>query len=248
MNYLKSGASILTFVCLSSLAFAGEDNSQQINSISLGTTRVIYPSGSRGIPLTVSNQASHPFLIKSAVLDEDMQRDAPFIVTPPLFRLDGGQRNTLTVTRTGGRFPTDRESMSWLCVQSIPPEADSSWIEDKKGSTGHGKVSVRVRLLPRSCIKLFVRPETVQGNPVDVADKVSWSVSGKMITATNPTPFYMNINQASFNGKKLKMDKSYIPPFYDEKYPLPGNEIKGTVTWSVIGDYGETHEKTFSLK
>ncbi|EHI3950318.1 TPA: molecular chaperone [Salmonella enterica subsp. enterica serovar Birkenhead] len=83
---------------------------------------------------------------------------------------------------------------------------------------------------------------------MDVADKVSWSVSGKTITATNPTPFYMNTSQASFNGKKLKMDKSYIPPFSDEKYPLPGNEIKGTVTWSVIGDYGETREKTFSVK
>ncbi|HFW0074994.1 TPA: molecular chaperone, partial [Salmonella enterica subsp. enterica serovar Saintpaul] len=92
------------------------------------------------------------------------------------------------------------------------------------------------------------RPETLQETPVDVADKVSWSVSGKTITATNPTPFYMNISQASFNGKNLTMDKSYIPPFSDEKYPLPGNEIKGTVTWSVIGDYGETREKTFSVK
>ncbi|HFW3777499.1 TPA: molecular chaperone [Salmonella enterica subsp. enterica serovar Thompson] len=210
MNYLKPGASVLMFVCLSSLAFAGEDNGQQVNSISLGTTRVIYPAGSRGVPLTVSNQASHPFLVKSVVLDEGMQHDAPFIVTPPLFRLDGGQRNTLTITRTGGRFPADREAMSWLCVQSIPPEADSSWVEDKKGSTGHGKVSVRVRLLPRSCIKLFVRPETLQGTPVDVADKVSWSVSGKTITATNPTPFYMNISQASFNGKNLKMGSVWI--------------------------------------
>ncbi|HGB4965463.1 TPA: hypothetical protein ACIVLV_003610 [Salmonella enterica subsp. enterica serovar Mississippi] len=47
MNYLKPGASVLMFVCLSSLAFAGEDNGQQVNSISLGTTRVIYPAGSR---------------------------------------------------------------------------------------------------------------------------------------------------------------------------------------------------------
>ncbi|HFW3091365.1 TPA: molecular chaperone [Salmonella enterica subsp. enterica serovar Reading] len=233
---------------VSCAVFAGADNDKQISGVTLGATRVIYPADKKGVTLRVDNTAGHPFLVKSAALGEDMQQEAPFVVVPPLFRLDGGQHNVLTVTRTGGRFPADREALNWLCVSFIPPKPDSVWDENKKGSVGKGNVSTIVQVVPGSCIKLLVRPLSVQGDSVDVADKVSWSVSGKTITATNPTPFYMNISQASFNGKNLTMDKSYIPPFSDEKYPLPGNEIKGTVKWSVIGDYGETREKTFSVK
>ncbi|HGG6792739.1 TPA: molecular chaperone [Salmonella enterica subsp. diarizonae serovar 50:k:z] len=248
MSYFKSGICVLILGSMSFQSFAGKNSSQQ-DGVIVEASRLIYPANSaRGVTLTVSNQASHPFLVKSMVLDESRQHGAPFIVTPPLFRLDGGQRNTLTITRTGGRLPADREALNWLCVSFIPPKPDSVWDENKKGSVGKGNVSTIVQVVPGSCIKLLVRPPSVQGDSVDVADKVSWSVSGKTITATNPTPFYMNISQASFNGKNLTMDKSYIPPFSDEKYPLPGNEIKGTVKWSVIGDYGETREKTFSVK
>lgn len=249
VTYFKLGVSALMLVCLSFQSFADENNGQQDGGVILGASRVISPgNNSRGVTLTVSNQARHPFLVKSMVLDESRQYGVPFIVTPPLFRLDGGQRNTLTITRTGGSLPADREALNWLCVSFIPPEADSVWDENKKGSVGKSKVSTIVQTVPSGCIKLLVRPASVQETPVDVADKVSWSVSGKTITAANPTSFYMNISQASFNGKNLKMDKSYIPPFSDEKYPLPGNEIKGTVTWSVIGDYSEIREKTFSVK
>ncbi|EGA2769291.1 hypothetical protein H5K18_003771 [Salmonella enterica] len=50
----------------------------------------------------------------------------------------------------------------------------------------------------------------------------------------------MNISWASVNGKKLKMDKTYIPPFSEEKYPLPEGVVKNNaISWSVVGDYGE---------
>ncbi|EJD2112444.1 fimbria/pilus periplasmic chaperone [Salmonella enterica] len=113
MTYLKLGVSALMLVCLSFQSFADENNGQQDGGVLLGASRVIYPgNNSRGVTLTVSNQVSHPFLVKSMVLDESRQHGAPFIVTPPLFRLDGGQRNTLTITRTGGRFPADREALN----------------------------------------------------------------------------------------------------------------------------------------
>lgn len=242
MKYLLTGISALVLGALSCQVMAGENDKFQVSSVGLGATRVIYPSTGKSVRLSVSNDADHPFLVKSTVLDETQKVAAPFVVTPPLFRLDGGQRNDLTITRTGGNFPDDRESINWLCVQSIPPQADSAWAGGDRD-----KVTASVQVVPSSCIKLFVRPAAVKGKPVDVADKVSWSVSGKTITATNPTPFYMNISQASFNGKPLKMAKSYIPPLSEEKYLLPGNEVKGTVKWSVIGDYGETQEKTFSV-
>ncbi|MDI8993129.1 fimbria/pilus periplasmic chaperone, partial [Salmonella enterica subsp. enterica serovar Anatum] len=41
---------------------------------------------------------------------------APFMVTPPLFRLNGGQKNVLRIIRTGGNLPEDRESLYWLDI------------------------------------------------------------------------------------------------------------------------------------
>lgn len=232
-------------------AVAGENKSGDVSGITLGTSRMIYPSGARSVNLGVNNTAGHPFLVKSEVLDESMQHEAPFIVTPPLFRLDGGQRNTLSITRTGGDFPADRESVNRVCVSSIPPEPDSAG-DDSEKETGKDKISVTRRVLPVLCIKLFVRPESVRGNSLDVADKVTWTIKGNTVVVSNPTPFYINISEASVNGKKLKMDetyKSYLPPFSEEKYPLPSGVVKNsTVKWKVIGDYGESKEEKTVLK
>lgn len=215
--------------------------------VNLGASRVIYPSASKGVTLSVENPANYPFLVKSVVLDESTRRAAPFIVTPPLFRLDAGQRNVVTITRTGGNYPADRESVNWVCVQSIPPEPDVVWAEDKNGHGGSG-ISMNVQLSLNSCIKLFVRPDAVKGNSVDMADKVSWSITGKSLTASNTTPFYINVSQVVVNGRKLEMTRSYIPPFSDEKYSLPKDvAAKATIQWTVVGDYGEKKEKTFTV-
>ncbi|EDS7589095.1 molecular chaperone [Salmonella enterica subsp. diarizonae] len=224
---------------LSGSAVSSENKDNNGGGVNLGASRLIYPSDKKGIILRVNNTADHPFLVKSEVMDESMQHEAPFIVTPPLFRLDGGQHNTLSITRTGGDFPVDRESINWLCVQSIPPEPDSVWAE-----TGRDNISVTSRLLPGICIKLFVRPDVAHGNSLDVADKVTWTIEGKTVTASNPTPFYINISKASVNGKKIKIDKTYIPPFSEEKYPLPDGVVKNSIVkWTVVGDYGENKDE-----
>lgn len=248
MNYLQLCISSLVLGSLSLPSLAAGNPGSANGGGELGASRLIYPAEGRGVTLSVSNHADHPFLISSSVLDESTGNDAPFVVTPPLFRLDGGQRNILTVTRTGGNFPADREALNWMCVRFIPPDADSAWNEDGKDKHGKEEVSVDVKVVSGNCIKLMVRPAAVQGSPVEMADKVTWSVKGKDLTANNPTPFYMNIGQALFNGKTIKVGRGYIPPFSEEKYALPGNEIKGTVKWSVIGDYGEEKEKTVTVK
>ncbi|MEX9584473.1 fimbrial biogenesis chaperone [Proteus vulgaris] len=251
MNLLRLSLSGLLIGVMSCPSLADGNNQQQVGQaggVGLSATRVIYPLGSRSVTLRVDNPADYPFLVKSTVQDESLREKGPFIVTPPLFRLDSGQHNTLTITRTGGNYPNNRESMNWLCVQSVPPEADSVWVDGNEADAGRDKVSARIRLLPSSCIKLLVRPEAIQGQPVDVADNVSWHISGKTLTANNPTPFYMNISQLTFNGTKIQMGKRYIPPFSEERFPLSGNETKGTIKWTVIGDYGEEQEKTATVK
>ncbi|EBH0783487.1 molecular chaperone [Salmonella enterica] len=238
----------LACVSFSALATAADNATPQSGGVELDATRVIYPLNGKGVSLGVRSKHNFPVLVKSSVVDEGQKKEAPFIITPPLFRLDGGQRNALSITRTGGNYPADRESLNWICVQGIPPEPDSAWAGDEKNGSGKKQVSMNIQMIISSCIKLLVRPENLSGNPVDVADKVSWKVTGKTLTAANPTPFYMNVSSLTFNGAKLNMARTYIPPFAEEKIALPsGAAAKGTLKWEVIGDYGEKMEKTVQI-
>lgn len=68
----------------------------------------------------------------------------PFIITPPLFRLDPGKNNILRIVNTTPGLPQDRESVYWVNVKAIPSKSDDS--ENKNVL----QIAVRTR------IKLFI--------------------------------------------------------------------------------------------
>lgn len=59
-------------------------------------------------------------LIQSWVDDLADNNKSPFIVTPPLFRLDAGDSNDLRVLLTSPQLPSDRESLFTLNIKVIP--------------------------------------------------------------------------------------------------------------------------------
>ncbi|MEB7742663.1 fimbria/pilus periplasmic chaperone, partial [Escherichia coli] len=140
------------------------------------------------------------------------------------------------IIRTGGNFPTDRESLQWLCVKSVPPRAEDKWAEEQD-EKGGGKISVRVQVSLNSCIKLLVRPSAVKGHPDDVAGKVTWTKAGNRLKGTNPTPFYINLSELSVGGKVVNEQHYYIAPFSSYEFALPSG-VAGKVQWKVVTDYG----------
>lgn len=60
-------------------------------------------------------------LIQSWVDDLADNNKSPFIVTPPLFRLDAGDSNDLRVLLTSAQLPNDRESLFTLNIKVILP-------------------------------------------------------------------------------------------------------------------------------
>ncbi|EPT7718394.1 fimbria/pilus periplasmic chaperone [Escherichia coli] len=208
----------------------GEDVIQKVFTLHLGATRVIYNPDLSGETLTVINDQNYPMLVQSDVLAEDQKTLAPFVVTPPLFRLDGLQSSRLRIVRTGGKFPSDRESLQWICVKGIPPKEDSRWAD------GQSKTSLLAQLSVSSCIKLFVRPSVVKGRPEDLAGNVKWQKVGDKLKGINPTPFYINFSELKV-GEKNVGEHHYIEPFSSYEYPFP--PVKDTkVKWRVVTDYG----------
>lgn len=74
--------------------------------VAIAGTRVIYNEQSHEADITVKNTNPHdPVLIQSWVDDLADNNKSPFIVTPPLFRLDAGDSNDLRVLLTSAQLP-----------------------------------------------------------------------------------------------------------------------------------------------
>lgn len=90
-------------------------------SVALGATRVIYPAGQKQVQLAVTNNDDNStWLIQSWVENADGQRDGRFVITPPLFAMQGKKENTLRIIdATNNQLPQDRESLFWMNVKAI---------------------------------------------------------------------------------------------------------------------------------
>ncbi len=89
--------------------------------VALGATRVIYPAGQKQVQLAVTNNDDNStWLIQSWVENADGQRDGRFVITPPLFAMQGKKENTLRIIdATNNQLPQDRESLFWMNVKAI---------------------------------------------------------------------------------------------------------------------------------
>lgn len=153
-----------------------------------GGTRLIYPGGKKEATLSVTNNDATPYLIQSWV--ENDKGAAPFLLTPPLFRLDGEQQTRLRVIYSGG-LPENKESMFWMNIKAIPSS-------QAKAGANTLQIAIKTR------IKLIYRPKSVEGTPETVTGQLRWTRSGNTLQVTNPTAFYMNFAEVKIGGAEVK--------------------------------------------
>ncbi|MNG70010.1 Chaperone protein FimC precursor [compost metagenome] len=191
----------------------------------VGGTRLIYDGAKKESSLSVNNPDKVPYLIQTWVETTGGGAEkAPFMVTPPLFRLDGGQENVLRVIRAGGNLPEDKESLYWMNIKSIPSA-------QKDANQNTLQIAVKTR------IKLIYRPQGLKGVPEEVTDKLTWQRSGNSLQVTNPTAFYMNFQEVKVAGQEVK-DATYVAPGGTASFTLPAGVSGGSVSWKLISDYG----------
>ncbi|PLR29762.1 fimbrial assembly protein [Chimaeribacter coloradensis] len=195
----------------------------------IGGTRVIFAGNNKETSLNVSNpEQERPYLIQSWV-EGDNGEKAPFLVTPPLFRLDPGQENVLRIVLTRGGQPQDRETLYWLNIKSVPQ------LEKSNNDANVLHLTVKTRL------KLFYRPAALAKGADEAWRQLTFSVRGTTLTAHNPTPYYLNLKQISAGGKPVKATLAALTlaPFARHDYPLPAGPVS-PISWSVITDYGSS--------
>lgn len=199
----------------------------------IGGTRVIFDGGKKEASISINNADSVPYLIQSWVeMPEGNANKAPFIVTPPLYRLDGGLQNIERILFSGS-LPQDKESLFWLNIKAIPSASKQ---------TNSLQIAVKTR------IKLIYRPTGLKAStPEEQANKLTWSRSGDKLLVTNPTPYVINFNEISIGDKKLD-EVSWVAPGAMAVFTLPAGASSSHISFKVINDYGSPgiiHQASF---
>src|SRR5580704_15270767 len=91
-------------------------------------TRVVYPAAKREVTIGIHNTGETPSLVQAWLDAGDPhakpgESKVPFVMTPPLFRLDPTKVQSLRLVYTHDPLPENRESLFWLNVLDIPPRA-----------------------------------------------------------------------------------------------------------------------------
>jgi chaperone protein EcpD len=237
---------LLTFIaglvlCASSVA-----------SVVITGTRVVYPLNAKDVSVRLTNNGTFPSLMQVWIDDGNVSASpetisVPFILSPPMFRIDPTHSQTLRVVYTGQETAArDRETVYWLNVLEIPPKPDAS--------VGENNLQFAVR----SRIKLFLRPQELTGNPALAPDLIKWRVlrdglSLKLI-ALNPTPFFVSLGEVSLatvNGPLGKSMSGMVPPLSEQTFVFEEAYREGQtatlVKFKYVNDYGAFVDGTSDL-
>lgn len=188
-------------------------------------TRVIFPGDQREVTVRLQNTAERAALVQTWTDDGNPEAkpetaSTPFVLRPPVFRLDAGKSQVVRMQFMGAALPQDRESLYWFNALDIPPKPSA----DKVPSGNFLQFSVRTR------IKIFYRPKGLTASAAAVAhEKVQWKVvpegKGWALQASNPTPYYVNFSQIDLQagGKTYPHpDIGMVPPLSTATFALQG--------------------------
>lgn len=199
----------------------------------IGGTRVIFEGAKKEATINITNPDNTPYLIQSWIdMQDGVSGKTPFIITPPLYRLDGGQKNLERIVMTGF-LPQEQESLFWLNIKAIPSAS---------------KQMNALQIAVKTRIKLIYRPEGLRAStPEEQATKLTWQQSGNAIQVNNPTPYVINFNEITLGGRKLD-DVTYVLPGASARFSLPEGVSGHSLTFKVINDYGSpgtAHQASF---
>ncbi len=204
-------------------------------------TRLVYPASQKEVTVKLNNNGARPVLVQSWVDDGDIKSSptsskAPFVLSPPVSRIDPDKGQSLRLMFTGSGLPTSKESVFWLNVLEVPPKAE-------------GPVDLNVlQMAFRSRIKIFYRPDGLPGNASDAPQQVQWKVvtadKGFALQAFNPTAYHVSqvALTLSVGNQRYESENGMVGPGETKVFALPTLKsapgAAAQVEYNAINDYG----------
>ncbi|HHG9063935.1 TPA: fimbrial chaperone [Citrobacter freundii] len=213
-------------------------------------TRIVYQQSMKDVIVNMTNRGQNPLLLQIWLDDgranvSPQELKLPFVITPPITRVDPGKGQSVRVTYLNQPLPQDRESLFWFNVLEIP----------KKAASKEGESQNQLQLAFRTRIKMFFRPDGLKGNSADAMKQVKWSQTlqgGSLsVIGRNDSPYNVSISGASLKigGKKYEINTQSIKPFASETMQVKGltSAVDGEVEYIAINDYGGTERITTKI-
>ena len=200
--------------------------------VNIGATRVVYQSKEKEANLAVANSGEDgvPYLVQSWVSDfthPEQSADA-FIITPPLFRLDAKGQNILRIIATDTQaLPKDKESLFLLNVKAIPAKSKEQQNQNV------------LQIALKTSIKLFYRPDGLQGSLTDAVNTLEWRAQGGKLSVHNPSGFNVVVSELLINNKAAKDIPEVLAPGSTVNTAIALNSSDSLVL-SYINEYGST--------
>ncbi len=171
-------------------------------------TRVVYPENEKEVTIKIDNVGDKPALAQVWIDSGDPEATpetarAPFTISPPINRIDGGKGQTLRMMYTGENLPRDKESLFWLNVLEIPASR-----KDKNN---------QLQLTVRSRLKIFFRPQGLPGTANEAGKLVTWKKVSGGVEGFNPTPYFVSV-------ARITQDKDGRVPVADGGMIAPGGK------------------------
>ncbi|MCY1221170.1 putative fimbrial chaperone YadV [compost metagenome] len=236
----KAGACLLLCLCALQPAQA---------SVVIEGTRIVYPAAQKEATVRMHNKGNKVVLMqvwadRGNPVSQAQDADAPFLMTPPIFRLDPARSQTVRVIFTGEPLPQDRESVFWFNSLEVP-------------ATPANKGQNYMQIAVRSRLKVFYRPEGLRGNPAEAARSLEWKLVTDGVTTVlqgrNPSPFHVSLGTVALvqDGKRHDAGNGMIEPFGTLEFALEsrgGNAAGGQVSYGWISDYGAVEQREAPLR
>lgn len=207
-----------------------------VASVVMTGNRVIYPASSREVSVQLTNKDAFPNVIQAWVDQGDeastpQTARAPFMLTPPMFRLAPHSGHTLRLRYTGAAAPTDRESLYWLNILQIPPS-----------DPNQAKNQLLVVLKTR--VKVLYRPANLKGNPAKMEDTTRiWLENQgqkRVLHLHNDSGYYLALSSLNLAGpgSKAQIASRTVAPFETLRVPVTLHRIEPGATMTWINDQG----------
>ncbi len=153
----------------------------------------------------------------------------------------------MRIRYTGEPLPQDHESVFWLNVLEIPPEANHDAAEGKNS----------LQLAFRYRIKFFFRPKGLVGKPEQAPEQLQWQLINKdgkaRLLVSNPSPYNISFGAIEFQsgGKTAKVEDGQLLKSGDKRELTiegnVGNAADAKVHFYTLNDYGTDEEHNMPL-
>lgn len=197
-------------------------------SIEINKDKFIFIESKNLEIIEIKNNTTNDYFIQSWIshYDESNETELPFMITPPLFKIEKDENYSLKIFKTDEIEKKDRETLYRINIKRIPLLSNSD--ENKN----------LLHISMNSVYNLIYRPVSIEKDAKDAYKRIEFLKNkNNEFIVNNPTPYFITLLNVNSEDVVLIEKSKTIPPFkkYNTKKTIKKD---GLIKWKTIDQYG----------